>query len=1229
MGLHDEQVKQTKQRQSQIHTEKNKEVWEEKKVQPVDSFAEQTVSSEARQSAEEVIAEGFEKVTVQADMDQLEGDIPKQAEYEVMKNKQAAAVSGTGIPSIEQLKKEIEYNKVQTLPPQLQSVLDKIESWTGKLSEDSSLPLVRAVKSIRSASTEDEMGRQLADLTKAALDYRKMRAGFRFTSSGRMRQRDVNELIKAIGGYLPEARESYAKKISEALKGGASSADDMPEKYREFYKENTVVLEKPVDMDEYLDSIYGEKCREQKNADKYHREPIGQVKLSEMTAREFADQFSQDYNDTLSKEEREEELKNRKSPLYAKQQNKEKLLSIAEAEKIEYDDNLTEEKFTLLIDDYMKIDIKGLDLSSDKAIVNSASRMEAMVQKNQRFTEAINKYKERYKKLPEDTRRYLERQIKSVTAITSYYRVCKMIITDDLYSTRLDKELSLGAKYSEGYEKYRLSVLLMLKMKIEQSLAEVCPEDADVVNATMSAKDTYKLDFTVEKEKAEALQKERAKLLSGYANHEFEKSSYTPSTKNSIHHEVLKGYVQGTKENDVLSVKGETVVDGIKQDDDFFRNVCNLSNLHSVNGLGMAKQELSDMVSDLMSESQTQVTRGVKKLRDLFVAHGRYIVDKYGSAFMYLRPDEALEHGEEIKQDLCLLTNLVEGLAFFKRCPSIYENSELWHEMEDIAQKLSAISCFNMGNASAARRDNYDEEENVCFGEAGVLSIVTDACTGNMVNAGNAVAMFEANSTLTRLETMTKEQKVKWEGTRSEAELKKAQELSALGEAAYVIKKQKEVPPLTSKEAAKVKHDVAKAKLNSAAQSLPPLRELTLDNVNSMLESWKDARIQWDAVKRSAELTEEEKKQYEDFAKRYDLMEEYLDAYSTAIRHPGFVKLSLRGWSLPADGSLEPQFTAHMLSLYMNGGAMTLSPDEVGACEALRDVAEAWIKCVGRVDSEVRAVREAYYGNAEKDKTKSGAQLAAEATMNAEKYNGYITANMEAYAKENNVELHGVTGRKLNVLMTAASVLEGVSLDECKKLYTGLSSNFEKLEKTPEAVTAKVKASEMILDVLMNIDFSTIHLDDENILENAGPAVVMTRFGMEVDDLFKDYLKIRESGIVKDMKFNDDQLVELKGRYEALTALSPLFVQKLKIMENAQADTPEGKELMKLDFEGLNAWLPAHRDADPSLIEFANNLFSLKQSEMLFSLEHNGAQPSVDVILKENIELAKKDLFSA
>ncbi|MBP5607973.1 MAG: hypothetical protein J6X66_06865, partial [Lachnospiraceae bacterium] len=159
MGLHDELVKQ---RQAQINTEKNIEVREEKKADPVGVFAQQSVSAEVQQSAEEnVIAEGFEIVEVQADMDQLEGNIPKQAEYEMMKNKQAAAGADTGLPPIEQLEKEIKYKKVQKLPPKLQSVLDKIESWTGKLKEDSSMPLVRAIKSIRSAATEDEMGQQL------------------------------------------------------------------------------------------------------------------------------------------------------------------------------------------------------------------------------------------------------------------------------------------------------------------------------------------------------------------------------------------------------------------------------------------------------------------------------------------------------------------------------------------------------------------------------------------------------------------------------------------------------------------------------------------------------------------------------------------------------------------------------------------------------------------------------------------------------------------------------------------------------------------------------------------------------------------------------------------------------------------------------------------------------------------------------------------------------------
>ncbi len=213
-----------KNQQLEIQTEIHEDsVFEEEHSFIEGEYVEQRKTADENDAPVDVIAEGFREVQKQENMEKLGDEEPAEVEY---KDTQAVVEENKEPPQAP-----------QPLPEGLQSIMKKIEGWTGKLTKDSSLPVVNAIKSIGNASTDAELGDQLALLSKAALDYQKKRSGFRFTKSGRQRQADVNELVDAISDYLKAAPREYVERISVTLKESASSEDDIPEEYSDLYEE--------------------------------------------------------------------------------------------------------------------------------------------------------------------------------------------------------------------------------------------------------------------------------------------------------------------------------------------------------------------------------------------------------------------------------------------------------------------------------------------------------------------------------------------------------------------------------------------------------------------------------------------------------------------------------------------------------------------------------------------------------------------------------------------------------------------------------------------------------------------------------------------------------------------------------------------------------------------------------------------------------------------------------
>ena len=155
-------------------------------------------------------------------------------------------------------------------------------------------------------------------------------------------------------------------------------------------------------------------------------------------------------------------------------------------------------------------------------------------------------------------------------------------------------------------------------------------------------------------------------------------------------------------------------------------------------------------------EAKRRNVRALKIIRDLFLEHGKYICDKYGSSYYCMDPDEAKLNEEEIRQDLMLTTNLGEAFSFFKKSPTLYENNDLWNEIDEVAKKCSALLVSNLSNSQIIKADiiKGKDDQKYDLGEGELLKRKTDYIVSTLGDGGNPTVMFDAESILSRLETV-------------------------------------------------------------------------------------------------------------------------------------------------------------------------------------------------------------------------------------------------------------------------------------------------------------------------------------------------------------------------------------------------------------------------------------------------------------------------------------------
>ena len=181
--------------------------------------------------------------------------------------------------------------------------------------------------------------------------------------------------------------------------------------------------------------------------------------------------------------------------------------------------------------------------------------------------------------------------------------------------------------------------------------------------------------------------------------------------------------------------------------------------------------------------------------------------------------------------------------------------------------------------------------------------------------------------------------------------------------------------------------------------------------------------------------------------------------------------------------------------------------------------------------------------------------------------------------------------------------------------------NLKDQEDAPEKMTRLARAEEMFFDVILNVDFSKIFVDDDHLMDNAKYAEISARIGMEMADFVEDYRNIVKDGRVKGL-YDEEKLLEIEARYQALTEIDPIIEAKMEARRNPVANTPEGQRIMKMDFVALLGYVEKEGKMAPK-----ENL-ALAQSFlgcMLRMTEYGDNIPTGQQILENNRkEVAKK-----
>ena len=120
---------------------------------------------------------------------------------------------------------------------------------------------------------------------------------------------------------------------------------------------------------------------------------------------------------------------------------------------------------TCCINEFLKLPLDDLDLSTDKDMANNAPLLEKICAQHEAIIRIVSENGSAYKKIPEELRDSFEKKISQVNGLVNYYRLMSEVMTNAYYITHENNELSRKKSDKDTDEQKQLFKL------IEQSQA--------------------------------------------------------------------------------------------------------------------------------------------------------------------------------------------------------------------------------------------------------------------------------------------------------------------------------------------------------------------------------------------------------------------------------------------------------------------------------------------------------------------------------------------------------------------------------------------------------------------------------------------------------------------------------------------------------------------------------------------------------------------------------------
>ena len=348
--------------------------------------------------------------------------------------------------------------------------------------------------------------------------------------------------------------------------------------------------------------------------------------------------------------------------------------------------------FLHMLDKFLSIDTKDVDLSSTDAMIKQSDRLEKIMDATYAMIRIVYQCDDIFFKMPSKIQKVIKQKMDVIQPMAAFYKNRKNLVTNKLYSESLDEELSFLFDPNATPEQQQL--LRLINMDAYSPAYANCFKKKDV------APDGYP------KDSAETKAKYNDYLTLGNAAVlEFSKDQPIGFMQ-SKHSKLLEPLL--AKEAGEPMIYNGFVKDNVSFDgnsrESVVRHIANLTNLKPVDH--MSAEEVRALIYRFclrenkgMEEEEKEKIREQKKqayrdMRDIMLAHVDYLKNKYGNGYLYLSPKEMLAHDEEITRDFHCNTNIGEFMIFINRHEELCEDKK-----EEINAAIEYMSFMAQANS--------------------------------------------------------------------------------------------------------------------------------------------------------------------------------------------------------------------------------------------------------------------------------------------------------------------------------------------------------------------------------------------------------------------------------------------------------------------------------------------------------------------------------------------------